>query len=180
MTDSITTSDTSEVDLARQHKAWKLNVAVTLHDTANARGWCADFDEYLKEVGLPVREKHVSDLYLHTVDEHVVGEETVKEFEEWRRDASRTLRGAARRHGLGPNVFHTLEELGFPGPQQRQIQIEGTFKIPMTVEVMEGDDVITGVDEDRVRQLINQYFYSDRVTWKAVVPDEPTSEPASD
>lgn len=159
--------------ISDQNREWKLNATKVLHDWGDARDYCSDFDRILNRVGLPTRERFVQEYNMATVE--VVGEATRKEFEAWKLATAKTLDQQAKRYGLNESYKEVLAKAGFPVAQTREVVIEGTFSIPMTVSVIDGEDLISQIPDNKVRDLFYDYGSSDYVTWKAVLAD---SQPA--
>lgn len=169
-TETTTTDDAepAELTLAEQHRAAKLRIASVIHQAAEGRGWCTDFDRILIEAGLPVRECNNYDFTPKHRIAAVEGEDTVEAFEAWKRNAARVLSYKAGVHGI-EGCEKTFEAAGLPTAIKRDVFIEGTFRVPMTVNVIEGDDLITGTNARAVRDTVtNRFLSGDFVTWKLV------------
>lgn len=158
--------------LVAKHLEFKRKATDVLHDLADYRDWCSDFDYILVNVGLPGREDFVD------ADEQVtpVGEPTVEAFEQWKLATVTTLHERARRYGIA-DYEDALRKAGFDPdagkPVRKEIRIQGTFDVPLTVEVVEGQDLIKAVSRHAVAERVFAAFMrrDDDVTWKAINPD---------
>lgn len=154
--------------LAEQHLAFKENAAKVLHEAADDRDFCDSFDSIMISVGLSPRERFVRDneddrtnyydendryVYRPYVRKPLVGERTAKEFAAWKRETGRKLFEEADRFGIN-GAESVLAEAGFEPPVEHQVFVEAVVRIPVTVKVYEGEDVIKGVNEGEVKRRI--------------------------
>ena len=177
------TTDT-EQSLAEQHAAFKTNAARVIHEWAEPKGYCSEFDHILERVGLPGRVYHNSGRqhggrWIWVPD----GEDTEEAFQQWRRDTSVYLVNQAKRHGV-TGYEDALAEAGFIPVIEQEVTICGEFTVKQTVSALEGVDLIGFVDAIAARDQVYYGFdlgdgqttgrvnEGTTVTWKATVGDE--------
>lgn len=176
------TNDTSvESSLVDQHKAFKDNAVRVLHEVGVQRGWCFEFDRILVDAGLPGRDSFHDDLYADDCSDRpaLVGEETVEDFETWKREVARKLHDAARRHDIGARpVDDVMAQIGLPTSdafyRTVNLKVEGTFSLSLgSREVAVGADIVDGVSRYDISQALYNGVHNDDgdVLWKVVVED---------
>lgn len=148
-----------ETDLERKHREFKEQAARVLHREADEREYCSGFEDVICRYGLPPRPGK-SGNYPTTV----VGEATEQEFEQWRRRTARALHLA----GSTRAVYKYEEILREAGLTQVKFRVqtrwvEGTFRVPVTIEVYEDED--PQIDRVSVQRAISSNAEDDRVTW---------------
>jgi hypothetical protein len=194
----MATRRTAGERLAEQHKAFKENAARVLHEAGDRKDLCGTFDQILVSVGLPPRPQVVEQqlnrarryardagadwgVTVEVKAPEPTGEDTVEAFEEWKRNAANTLHAKAQEYGIGSDYHDVLREAGFPARTRVNVVIEGTFSVPATAWVFDGEDAVTGIQpvSDIANPLYDTfnrgYFGGHRddveVDWKARVAD---------
>lgn len=167
---------TEQTDLAEKHRQFKIKASRVAWEFADARNLCSDFDRAMERVGLAPRPDYCGSLEGSL--SCLTGDGHEQDFQEWKMRTARLLAADARRYGYS-GWQEAMEEAGFPALRKVDALIKGTFEVPITAYVFEGDPLINAVrDDSHVMDLVYANWQSERVQWKVVdasVPEEDIS-----
>lgn len=129
----------TEMSLPEQHASFKQAMTQILWREANSRNLCGQFDRVMQTIGLPRR---MEARYEHADTDNIVGEETVEEFERWKRKANRILARACRRQDFAPrDIQRVFAECGLVTLERVTVTVTGTFTVPVTAWRL-GDEIL--------------------------------------
>jgi hypothetical protein len=182
--------DPADIDTSTPEgrKAWKENASSVLNQAATRRRLCDTYDQKVVEFGLLPRQNYLDNLKanadyavnryernpfvkVEVVDPEVRVEDTEEEFNAWRIATARELLKLADEAGI-ETANDAIARAGFPSRSERQVVVNGTFTVPLTVKVFEGEDIIDGVNRQVIANKVHNALYYDEEYRQRYLPDD--------
>lgn len=172
-------------------KAWKENASHVLNTAASRRRLCETYDQKVVEFGLLPRANYLENLQAnarHAINRYgnnpfvkvelsepeVRVEDTEEEFQAWKTNTARELLKLADDAGI-ETASDAIARAGFPVRIERRVDVNGTFSVPLTVKVFEGEDIIDSVNRQVLANAVHNALYYDEEHRQRYFPDEQTT-----
>lgn len=182
--------DPADIDTSTPEgrKAWKENASSVLNTAASRRRLCETYDVKVVELGLLPRQNYLDTLksnadyavnrytknpfvQVTVVEPEVKVEDTEEEFNAWKTSTARELLKLADEAGI-ETASDAIARAGFPVRTERQVVVNGTFSVPLTVKVFEGEDIIDGVNRQVIANKVHNALYYDEEYRQRYLPDD--------